>query len=391
MLRADESPAFWESPKPAVELQFGMYYVHYVHDCFAILQFVAHNRYLYNKMGTLQIGYAGGDPWRDHVRGQGSGVVVDGLKPRYVDDGEEGCKNQRIRHRFAPPMKYVAVGASNIYPEVEQERALVLTDDYLLDVFFLSSPRPRVYDWHVMSPAIVVGGDKEPWKPLSAYAGGKVANLQLAKPHLSNISAIDAADQPWKATLALVGSAQQAAAADTVGVNVLMLGGEPTAVVYGRPPGVDGIAARKPATGPAGAPAVKLLATRTGPATVFPALHEPYRGPAGTTKIQQFSRVAQSSMGIAVAVVGTRGSGINDRIIIRNGPKAEQYAKFASDEESFTVADQAFVRISDQQVEVWGDLSAMKIKVSGKPKFIVNGKTIVPKLAGGMLEYIASP
>lgn len=55
------------------------------------------------------------------------------------------------------------------------------------------------------------------------------------------------------------------------------------------------------------------------------------------------------------------------------------------------MADQAFVRISDQQVEVWGDLSAMTIKVSGKPKFIVNGKTIVPKLTGGRLEYIASP
>ncbi|MGA2502444.1 MAG: hypothetical protein ABSH20_32280, partial [Tepidisphaeraceae bacterium] len=101
MLRMEEGPAYWESGRPAATLQFGSYYVHYVYDCFALLQYVAHNRYIYQRMANTRGGYAGGDPWRDHVRGQAGGIVVDGLQAKYVDSGEEGIKHQRLRRHFA--------------------------------------------------------------------------------------------------------------------------------------------------------------------------------------------------------------------------------------------------------------------------------------------------
>ena len=373
LLRAEESPAYWESPAPAVALQFAMYYVHYVHDCFSILQYVAHNRFIYNKMGAAGRGYAGGDPWRDHVRGQGSGVVVDGLKARYVDSGEEGIRNERLRHHFCPPAKFVAIQARGVYPDVEQERALVLTREYLLDVFRLKSDRPRVYDWHVLSPASVAKDKSAGWRP-GDIAGGKVRGRQIAKPLLTDVRYCDVADRPWRVTL-IQGDAND----DTgVGVHVSMLGGTDTILVAGRPPSV-----------PAEAPAVKLLATRTHPATVFAALHHPFAGPVDRPMVQRFEQIAAEEAGLAVAVVG-RGRGINDRIVVRAGSAFDKAATLAGGGESFTVADYAFVRVGADKVEAFGGLSAMKVKVTGEPKLLVNGKVAAAKVAGGVLEYSAA-
>ena len=44
LLRAEESPAYWESPAPAVAFQLATYYVHYAHDAFSLLGFHAFNR-----------------------------------------------------------------------------------------------------------------------------------------------------------------------------------------------------------------------------------------------------------------------------------------------------------------------------------------------------------
>jgi len=41
-LRAEESSTYWESPAPAVAFQLATYYVHYAHDCFALLGFYAY-------------------------------------------------------------------------------------------------------------------------------------------------------------------------------------------------------------------------------------------------------------------------------------------------------------------------------------------------------------
>jgi len=381
LLRAEESPAYWESPAPAVALQFGMYYVHYVHDCFSILQYVAENRFIYNKMGAAGGGYAGGDPWRDHVRGQASGVVVDGLKAQFVDSGEEGVRNERVRHNFAGPARFVAVAAKGIYPDVEQERALVLTRQYMLDVSWLKSNRPRVYDWHVLSPAAVHEAAGAGWKSAAEAADGKVRGRDVRKPLLSDLRCLDVGERPWTVTLVQGDAADKAG----VGVNVSMLGGADTTLVTGRPPGVGS------------ARAVKLLATRTSPATAFVALHEPFRGPAGTHRVARFERVAQDDGGLAVAVVGADGSDVNDRVIIRTGPDAGKPATFSrggpstgsGQGESFTAADYAFIRVGADKVEAYGNLSAMKLKVTGSPKLLLNGEQVPAKIAGGVLEYAA--
>jgi hypothetical protein len=323
-----------------------MYYVHYVHDCFSILQFIANNRTIYDRMGGVGSGYAGGDPWRDHVRGKGSGVVVDGLKTRFVDNGEEGIKNERLRHHFAPTAKFTAIRAKGLYPDVEQERALVLTDEYLFDVFALTSNRPRVYDWHVLTGNAVTDGT---WQP---------ATTNQAKPFLTDCRTSDVAGNPWAITLARGDN----------GVRVWMLGEAGTQLVAGHPPGVG-----------TNSVATQLIATRTVPSTTFVAVHEPFV--KTTPRLREFVRVAQTDAGIAARIVGETFS---DRVLFAY---SDEPVTLSGDGETFTFAGYGYVRVTPGKVEVAGNVSAMKLKVTGEPVFTVNGKSQNAAVADGWLSF----
>jgi hypothetical protein len=360
LLRMDETPAYWESPRPAVALQFGMYYVHYVHDCFATLHYVAHNRFIYNRMGFVRGGYAGGDPWRDHVRGQAGGIVVDGLQAEFVDGGEEGIKNQRARHRFTPDAKFVAIRAKGIYPDVDMERAMVLTDQYLLDLSWLVSDKPRTYDWHVLSPAKHTSSDG--WVELDQSQ----AKERASKPHLTDIRVLQPGTKPWNTTLG------QDHLPRGIGVKVWMLDGEDTLVITGRPPiAQDDVG-------------VKLLATRQAPRTIFAALHEPFEN--NKTRLQKFERIQQTDQGLGVKVTG---EGVDDRLLVRLGDDHDKPLTLAGDGESFTFSDYAHVRISADKVLVSGGVKSLKLRVAGNPSLTVNGQSQTATIANGLLEYTA--
>jgi len=352
LLRAEESPAYWESPAPAVAMQFGMYYVHYVHDCFSLLNYVAFNRHIYQRMGATQQGYAGGDIWRDHVAGHPSGVVVDGLKAQPVDDGNEGCKNQRIREHLAGPAKFVACRAKGIYPDVDQERALVLTNGYLFDMFWVKSEKPRVYDWHVLSAGRVVAPAPDDWKPAT-----------VQKPVLTEQQSFEAGDMPWSVVIH-----QHESAAELGGVRVSMLNDAGTTVTKGRPP-----------IGPKEF-GVKVMASRTKPSTLFLALHEPYNGAAAQAPAATFKRIAQTEEALAVGVG-------QDRLLLAYADGAGKEQTIAGDSERFTFTDFGFVRVGKDKVEVTGNVTSMQMKVTGTPKLIVNGTERPAKPANGMLIW----
>ena len=380
LLRADESPAYWDSPKPAVSLQFGMYYVHYVHDCFATLQYVAHNRYIYTKMGATQGNYAGGDPWRDHVRGQAGGVIVDGLKPQPIDDGNHGTAKERIRSQFTGPFKFTSARAKGLYPDVEQEHAMVLTDDYLFDAHWLISDKPRVYDWHVLSPAVLDEHEKG-WAAVDSI-GGKIREQDVKKPYISDVQARDAGEKAWVVAL------DQSTEKQKAGVIVRMLGEKNTALVVGTPPGTD---PKDTNTGFNGAGkstrGVQLIATRTTDKTAFVSLHEPHVGESG---IATFERVAQTDDAVAARVTGQGTSGaINDVLLVSAAADVEKPLTLGGNGESFTFTSQAFVRIGASKVEVFGNVGAMTLKVSGSPTLEVNGAKANATISGGAPTYKA--
>jgi len=371
LLRAEEGSGYWESPKPAVALQFGMYYVHYVHDCFSILQYVANNRIVYDKMGWTRAGYAGGDPWRDSVRGH-SGVVVDGLQAQPVDHGNIGTANQRIRDNHAKAVKFVAARARGVYPDVDQERALFLTDEYLFDVFRLESTgaaaaKPRVFDWQVLTYGDVSPTESSSWTPLDSFSD----KARATKPHVSGTRVLAAGQNAWTVTVLHTNAPETAP-----GVRVSMLADADTLVLSSTPP-----------LHPAEAKSShSILATRTAPSTTFVALHEPFNHGIASHKVERFECIKKTGAAAAVRVVGKEGTGIDDRILLRCGDGVDEILSVSEGGESFSFADHAYVRIAPETVTVVGKLRALVLPVKGNPKLVVNGKERPARIDAGVLK-----
>jgi len=364
LLRAEEGPAYWESPKPAVALQFGMYYVHYVHDCFSILQYVAKNRLIYNKMGRPEgrRGYAGGDDWKDHVRGH-CGVVVDGLKAEPVDRGNRGCENQRIREDLAGPGRFVAVRAAGIYPGVDQERALVLTDDYCFDAFRLVSEEARTYDWQVLAFGATVDRGAERWTGLDAWEG-----RDLRRPHLKGTRVINPGEDGWSVAILQ----EDHGVERKVGVRVRMLGAPGTLVADSQPPGFgDGHA-------------TSLLVSRRAPATAFVALHEPFEGGPDEGPIAGFRRVAENDRGIVAEVTA---AGYRDLILLGWGDAIDEPRTLEGEGGSFAFRGFALIRIADDAIRVQGTIDRAKLPVDRELPVIVGGESVEAEYADGVLRF----
>jgi len=402
LLRAEEGPGYWESPKPAVALQFGMYYVHYVHDCFAILGCQAFNRPIYLNRAFPR-GYAGGDPWIDSVRGH-CGVVVDNKQARYVDNGNHGTKNHRLRHGLHRPVKFVAARARGIYEGVDQERALFLTDQYLLDVFRLNSNRPRTYDWSIHTLGSHQPEDPKAWKPTSELDDGKLydwsfepfARRLKSRPttfDLMDVRKMAAGDKGW--SFRALQSCQLGDPSRSrlgrawydrrIGVRVSMLGEPGTTVFVGKTPNGQ---LRKDFVEPE-VGGVTLLVRRKAPSATFVALHEPFEGGLGKHRVEALERIQQTAQGLAVRVVGKAGSGIDDRVVLRTGDDCHKPLRLSAGGESFTFADYAFVRVGKEKVEVLGRLKAMKLEVTGAPRLFIDGKEQAAKVANGILSFEA--
>jgi len=150
-------------------------------------------------------------------------------------------------------------------------------------------------------------------------------------------------------------------------VKVWMLGEEGTLLVCGKPPIGD-------ETG------VKLLASRRAPRTAFVALHEPFE--RKTTRLQKFERIQQTDQGLAVRIAG---EDLDDRVLVRFGDDPDKPLTLAGGDERFTFGDYAFVRIGREQVDVVGDLRALKLRVTGSPRLIVNGQARNAVAAAGFL------
>lgn len=363
LLRAEEGPAYWESPKPAVSQQFGMYYVHYVHDCFSILQFVANNRLLYNKMGRpkKRKGYAGGDDWKDHVRGH-CGVVVDGLKAQPVDRGNDGCANQRIREDLAGPGRFSAVRAAGVYPGVDQERALLLCDEYLLDVFHLVAAEPRTYDWQILAYGERVADDHT-WQPVAEWQGRDAERI-----HLHETQVFDAGDAAWQVSL----QQDEQDRRPGVGVRIHMLGEADSLVLDSVPPGLTA------------EEATSLLVTRQKPATTFAAVHEPFADGPASAPLQRVVRIDESADAVGFRL---QGAALDDRVLIAYGDGAEAAQTIDDEQESFIFTGFAFIRATPERITVQGQLQAMQLLVEGEPELVIGGETVAAEIADGVLRY----
>jgi hypothetical protein len=128
---------------------------------------------------------------------------------------------------------------------------------------------------------------------------------------------------------------------------------------------------------------VAIIAQRRAARTLFVALHEPFEKMAWN--IDQFRCIQQTDDAVAVAIRGKASSPVDDRVMVRMGGLAPQPITLAGGGESFTFKSFAYVRASDAQVIVAGDLSAMRLKVKGSPKVLVNGQERTSEVRDGWL------
>ena len=367
-LRMEESPKYWESPAPAVAMQFGMYYVHYVHDCFTLLGYQAFNRPIYINKGNAAKGYAGGDPWRDHLRGH-TGVFVDGQRANPVDRGNNGCENQTIRHGFHDDAKFVSCRARGVYPDIDQQRALILTDDYLFDVFRLvdvGQRKSHVYDWRVQTLGYPT--DEQGFKPVadtgekSATAAGTIVMVDPKSKGVGDGAWAWSAIQDYRGNDVSKSQFGPEWYGRKIGVTIRMLPAQETTLLVGQPPNGN-----KPM---GEMPGLVLAARRTAVDTTYAALHEPFEG--GKGKIDAYERIAEAAEGVAARIAA--GRAFDDRVLVAFGDSQDKAVTLAGSGESFTFTNYGHIRIAGDTVTVSGPVTALTIKAPNAGKLIVNGK-----------------
>jgi hypothetical protein len=294
-----------------------------------------------------------------------------------VDNGNHGCAHQEIREGFHSNVKFTAVRSAPymtqgkdgdvekaLYPGVDMERALVLTDEYLLDVFHCVSDRDRVYDWnaHPLGAPQDVGR----WKASDDLMGGKLweggkmgGKTEAGAFDLPNVMKLEPGKKAWSF---------QTKKENGVGVVLRMLPEQGT-TLYHDTNGKE----------------TTILVRRTCPETTFVALHEPYRD--DPSHVSAFGCVAQDEKGVIVGIEGKKGAAVNDFVMVKYRTCPDETITLKGEMGTFTFANWAHVRLSEEAATVSGDLQAIDVKVKGSPDVIVNGEKLKIDVKPGRLKY----
>jgi len=365
MLRAEESPAYWQSAAPAVALRLATAYAHHVQDSLAIAGFYAFNRPLFVNH-SHPTGYTGTDPGYSNSVRSHSAVMVDRREPAFLS------RPLAVRHAFGSRVKFVAARGKGIFTGVDQTRALMLTRDYLLDVSHLVSDRPRDYLWqiHTFGQAC----------PDNAAAWADSTDLRASLGDLG-FERSCATDATWTVTAVQTSGTQNRDFStfgprwftDRIGVRVTVLGEPGTRAYSAWAPVVSSIPGdwrgrNRFAYGEDEPAGVAVVATRRAAATMFVAVHEPFKG---IHRLATVRRVAQTDDAVVLAVRTpalpkahpARDASFTDFLMLRFGDRAGEPITLGDGDEQFTFADHAWVRHTDQGVTVEGDLRALRLPV----------------------------
>ncbi len=261
MLRADESPGYWTNGSIAVLQMMARGYGHDHRDKLEIVMH-AGGRLLYPDLNCIQYE-------SPSINWTANSVAHNTL---VVDRGKTANAPFTYRHEFTPEVKFLATTAS-CYPGVLQTRALALTREYLLDLFWAESELPHTYDWVLHA----IGKLHLENRPAYHSSSDLLRDYWWIENELRRET-----DQSWRADFiqqngfAIRGMGRQTDEwfKDRAAVRVTMIG-EPGTAVYG-------------AEGPTGGPPVDpvmnpegnsplLLVRRDCRQTVFAAVHEPYK------------------------------------------------------------------------------------------------------------------
>jgi hypothetical protein len=343
MLRSDESPRYWTGGGLAAVLRLGALVGHGHKDYFHLILH-GKGRLLYPDLNIIQY-----EPtWLNWTH---EGIAHNTL---LVDQQSPKPNPFTTRHDFGPGAKFFALTGS-AFKGVTQTRALLMTGEYLADIFHAAdtAKRPRTFDWTLHGLGRLHPGNPGAYQPSSAL----VPHYWWID-HERGRTTGNTWQADWIQKSAGVAPGVQRFGkewfAQTVGVRLTMLGVPGTEVYHGDGPLTDGPPYHRIDGDPEGASPL-VVARRKAAAVTFSAVHEPYeKRPA----IHKVSRIQETDSGAGMVVAG---EGFSDRVLVAFAPDKEQTLR-GPDGEAFTFADYGYVRVAGARVTVRGPVKAFRLR-----------------------------
>jgi len=366
VIRSDESPRYWSAGGLAAVLRLGTSVGHGHADYFSL---ILHGKghLLYPDINVIQY-----EPrWLNWTaEGIGHSTLL-------VDHESPSPGKQATRHDFTPEVKFFALEGSAFERSV-QERALLMTDDYLADVFRVADTAggERTFDWVLHGLGRLCPGNPATYRPsldLVPYYGWIDRERSRA---------FDGSWQAdWVQSRAGILDREGTPAEGEVGVRVTMLGAPGTRIYAGEGPLADSPPHHR-LDGHPEPSCPLLLVRRQAKAATYAAVHQPY---SDRPSIRQVSLLQESADGIGMKV---EAAGFSDRLLINFGSSSNAVLIRSPDGEAFRFTDYGFVRWSGQSVIARGKLEAFRLRASSDNLALtVNGEKKTAVVRDGFLVY----
>ncbi len=381
MLRSDESPSYWTSGKAISVFQImSKGYGHDHRDKFSIILHGA-GRLIHPDYNALQYE-------NPHIGWTRNSVSHNTL---IVDEGETSdAEVTALRHEFSPEVKFLACSADSVFEGVDQTRALLLTSEYLLDVFSADSAVPHIYDYVLHSFGRAVLEKPDAFKPTKAL---------MKRYWLLDDQQAMTTREPWM--LDFVVEEELGSRGGFYGKEWyehkaklrLRMAGEPQTLVAH---GVWGNELAKLTSERDKGAKLDQLATvvarRAGQReALFVACHEPYAG----TEQPQVARVVTLARTKRAAVIQIDARDFTDYAAMAFGPQPEnaEHGLLVSGKQRlfFAFKNYGYARIrKDGSVTLRGDWTGLRLPGAHGP-VMLNGKAARASTKEGMLVFGRSP
>jgi hypothetical protein len=375
MLRSDESPSYWTSGKAIAVFQLmSQGYGHDHRDKFSISLHGA-GRLFYPNYNAIQYE----NPAIGWTRNSASHNTL------VVDEGETGdARPTGIRYEFAPEVKFLATSASGVFEGVDQTRALLLTREYLLDVFQASSKVPHTYDYLLHSFGKAQPARPDSFKPSEAL----VRRYWLVEKQKAMATA-----EPW--SLDFVIKEQSGSRKGNYGKEWydhtarlrLTMAAEPrTQVVYGEwGEQLAKLVGERHKS--AKLDRLTMLAARRAGVrdTVFVAVHEPFAN-ADRPRVRAVSTLVRDRN---LALVRIDGNDFTDYVAVSFDPQGRAGYLVPTENATFAFRNYGYLRVARGGVTARGGWSAFTLK-NVKGPLTLNGKPAATKTVVDTFVYDAA-
>jgi hypothetical protein len=367
VIRSDESPSYWTTGGLAAILRLGTSVGHGHSDYFSLILH-GKGRLLYPDLNVVQY-----EPrWLNWTA---EGIAHSTL---LIDSDSPSPGKQATRHDFTPDVKFLAVEGSAFERSV-QERAVLMTDNYLVDVFRAADTggRERTFDWVVHGLGRLYPGNPAAYRPSSDLV-----------PHYGWIDrersrAFDGSWQAdWVQSRAGILEREGTPSEIESGVRVTVLGASGTRAYLGDGPLVDGPPHHRLDGHPE--PSCPLvLVRRKASAATYAAVHEPY---SDRPSIQNVGLLQETAEGIGMKVEAEKFS---DRLLVGFGSASKAILLRSPEGEAFRFAGYGYVRKTGQSIVARGKFDGFRLRVeqNGDVDLIVNGKKEPATVKDGFLVY----